>query len=107
MPSPTRILVVLIALLFGPLIALADELPAHANMIESLTPEQARKLVATFSGGVLNLDGLTTLDAETVKTLTAFEGGFTFRIEENSRSSRTTRFLWRPQWLGPQCQAAT
>ena len=56
--------------------ALADELPADANQIESLTPEQAKAL-AEFKGGgfcTLTLNGLTTLDAATAKTLAEFKG---------------------------------
>lgn len=72
----TRLLLVLACLLLGPLAVIADELAAHANMIEGLTPEQARKLVAKFQhqSPSLNLDGLTTLDADTAKALVEFKG---------------------------------
>ena len=74
--------------------SLADELPTDTNKIESLTPEQARKLVKEFpefevdvelendgfyirghifSHG-LPLNGLTTIDAETSKALAQFKG---------------------------------
>lgn len=46
-------------------VGLADELPADTNEIKSLTPEQAGRL----SRIPLELDGLTTLDAETAKAL--------------------------------------
>jgi hypothetical protein len=45
-----QFLLVLTCLLFGSLVAMADELPADTNKIESLTPEQARKLAETFPG---------------------------------------------------------
>jgi hypothetical protein len=72
----TRLLVVLAGLLLGPRAVIADELAADTNMIERLTPEQARKLVAKFQhqSPSLNLDGLTTLDADTVKALVEFKG---------------------------------
>ena len=49
--------------------ALADELPKDTNQIESLTPEQAKTLLAEFKGQDLYLNGLTTLDADTAKAL--------------------------------------
>ena len=56
--------------------ALADELPKDTNQIESLTPEQAKTLLAEFTGrsNCLQLAGLTTLDAETAKVLAEFKG---------------------------------
>lgn len=71
--------------------ARADELPEDTNRIESLTPEQAKKLVATFPGVVITvegdidgsmplpealpLNGLKTLDAETAAALAAYDKG--------------------------------
>jgi hypothetical protein len=63
--------------------ALADELPNDTNQIESLTPEQAKKLAAEFPGEWvvfkydfvtvtergLPLNGLKSLDAEIAKSL--------------------------------------
>ena len=72
--------------------ALADELPKGTNQIESLTPEQAKKLAAEFPGvevkierntggadmsGIersLPLNGLKSLDADTAKALGEFKG---------------------------------
>ena len=54
--------------------ALADELPKDTNQIESLTPEQAKTLLAEFKGDYLSLDGLTTLDAATATALAEFKG---------------------------------
>jgi hypothetical protein len=69
----------------SPAHALADELPADTNQIESLTPEQAKKLAAEFPGvwvviegnigtsfieRSLPLNGLKSLDAATAKALT-------------------------------------
>lgn len=81
--------------------AQADELPADTNMIESLTPEQARKLAKVFPGvdvavqrknrraarvpGTLPLNGLKSLDAETATALAEFKGSLTLDgIEELS-----------------------
>ena len=55
--------------------ALADELPADANQIESLTPEQAKAL-AEFKGQSLQLNGLTALDVATAKALSEFKGRY-------------------------------
>ena len=70
--------------------ALADELPADTNQIESLTPEAARKLAAEFPGvkadvvvggrafqltRCLPLNGLKTLDAATAKALVGYGKG--------------------------------
>ena len=70
--------------------ALADELPKDTNQIESLTPQQAKKLAAEFPGvtvaervesmtsctpGCLPLNGLKSLDAATAQALAGFEGG--------------------------------
>jgi hypothetical protein len=69
--------------------SLADELPTDTNKIESLTPEQARKLVKDFPGVKLEfttdkrwtswgnglpLQGLTTLDPKTAEELARFKG---------------------------------
>ena len=58
--------------------ALADELPKDTNQIESLTPEQAKTLLAEFTGrsNYLQLDGLTALDADTAKRLAEFKGDY-------------------------------
>ena len=69
-----RLLLAFAYLLLGPLAVIADELPADTNKIKSLTVEEARRLVATFKGQVLRLDGLTTLDADTAKALVEFKG---------------------------------
>ena len=60
--------------------ALADELPKDTNQIESLTPEQAKTLLAEFTGrsNYLELSGLTALDAATAKPLAEFKGDFVF-----------------------------
>ena len=61
---------------FSPSRALADELPKATNQIEILTPEQATAL-AELKGsrqGRLNLNGLTTLDANAAKALAEFNG---------------------------------
>ena len=59
--------------LLSPSRALADELPKDTNQIESLTPEQAKTLLAEFKGQQLDLNGLTTLDADTAKALAEFK----------------------------------
>ncbi len=64
----------LTCVLLGPFLAMADEQPATTNSIESLTAEQARKLVADFNGEHLNLSGLTTLNVDTAELLAEFEG---------------------------------
>jgi hypothetical protein len=70
----------------------ADDLPEDTNTIESLTPEQARKLAKEFSKHLavevegkgfgkfrltecLPLDGLKSLDAETAKALAGYGKG--------------------------------
>ena len=73
----------------SPACALADELPADTNQIESLAPEQAKKLAAEFPGVLvviegnigtsfiersLPLNGLKSLDAETAKAIAEFKG---------------------------------
>ena len=74
MPTLTRLLLLFACLLLGPLVVIADELPKDTNTIESLTPEQARKLAAEFKGDYhLSLNGLTTLDAATAKALVEFK----------------------------------
>jgi hypothetical protein len=83
----------------SPARALADELPADTNQIESLTLEQATalagstagwvrlpnltaldaataKALAEFKGQDLSLNGLTTLDAATAKALAEFKGPY-------------------------------
>ena len=60
--------------LLSPSRALADELPKDTNQIESLTPEQAKTLLAEFKGQQLDLNGLTTLDADIAKVLAEFKG---------------------------------
>jgi len=52
----------------------ADESPAARNALQSLTPEEAKQLVAKSAGQTLHLNGLTTLDAATAKALVAFKG---------------------------------
>jgi len=74
MPALARLLLVFAALLLGPLIVMADELPANPREIQRLTPEQAKKLAAEFKGILLSLNGLTTLDADTAKALAEFKG---------------------------------
>ncbi len=73
MPTLTRLLLLFACLLLGPLVVIADELPKDTYTIESLTPEQARKLAAEFKGQTLRLNGLTTLDADTAKVLADFK----------------------------------
>jgi hypothetical protein len=68
-----RLFLAFACLLGGSLAAMADELPKDTSKIESLTPAQARKLVAEFKGGGLGLQGLTTLDADTAKVLAEFK----------------------------------
>ena len=70
--------------------ARADELPKDTNQIESLTPEQARKLATEFRGVMaelefkdstltlqqcLPLNGLKSLDTETAKALAGYGKG--------------------------------
>jgi hypothetical protein len=72
----------------SPARALADESPKGTNQIESLTPEQAKKLAAEFPGvwvvidpsttymrRSLPLNGLNSLDAETATALAAYPEG--------------------------------
>ena len=87
----TAAAVVAIALsVAAPRQATAAELPEDTNKIESLTPEQARRLAKEFPGvdveietkgfdktkvsGCLPLNGLKSLDAETTKALAEFKG---------------------------------
>ncbi len=58
------VLLVYASLLIAPLVVMADELPQDTNEIESLTVEQAQRLVTEFRGTWLSLNGLTTLSAE-------------------------------------------
>ena len=86
--------------------ALADELPAGTNQIESLAPEQAKKLAAEFPGVLvviegnvgtsfiersLPLNGLKSLDPEIAKALAEFKGslnlsGLTTLDAENAKA---------------------
>jgi hypothetical protein len=75
MPTVSRLLLVFTSLLLGPLVVMADELPDDTNKITSLTPEQAKRLVAEVKVDGLSLNGLTTLDADTAKALAEFKGG--------------------------------
>jgi hypothetical protein len=76
MPAFARLLVASACLLIAPLAAAADELPADTSTITSLAAEQARRLVATRSPlALLDLSGLTTLDADAARALAGFEGG--------------------------------
>lgn len=75
----------------GHSLSLADELPEDTNKIESLTPEQARKLAKEFPGvtvefeikgfgkprvpDCLPLNGLKSLDAETARALAGYGKG--------------------------------
>ena len=59
----------------SPARALADELPADTNQIESLTPEQATALAGSTAGWV-RLPNLTALDAATAKALAEFKGQY-------------------------------
>lgn len=75
----------------GHSLSLADELPEDTNKIESLTPEQARKLAKEFPGvtvefeikgfgkprvpDCLPLNGLRSLDAETARALAGYGKG--------------------------------
>ena len=61
----------------SPVRALADELPADTNQIESLTPEQATALAGSTAGWV-RLPNLTTLDADIAKTLAEFKGRYLY-----------------------------
>jgi hypothetical protein len=77
MPTVSRLLLVFTSLLLGPLVVMADELPDDTNKITSLTPEQAKRLVAEVKVDGLSLNGLTTLDATTAKALAEFKGDLT------------------------------
>ena len=81
-------LAVIVLSMAAPRRAMADELPKDTNKIESLTPEQARKLVKEFPGvvveiempfgkprvpGCLPLNGLKSLNAETARALTGYD----------------------------------
>jgi hypothetical protein len=74
MPTLIRLLLLSACLLGAPLVVMADESPADTNKIKSLSPEQAQKLVETFNGNDLYLNGLTALDADTAKALAEFTG---------------------------------
>ena len=85
----------------SPACALADELPKDTNQIESLTPEQAKTLLAEFKGrsDYLFFNGLTTLDADTAKALAEFKGRYLYlngltrstpTLRSRSRSSRAS-----------------
>ena len=50
------------------------ELPDDPSQIKELTPELAKRVLAKFNGFELNLDGLTTLDANTARILAEFKG---------------------------------
>jgi hypothetical protein len=73
MPSPSRLLLVTASLLPGPRAVTADELPEATNEIESLTIEQAQRLVTEFKGSLF-LNGLTTLSDEATKALAQHKG---------------------------------
>ena len=68
-----------VALLIGQLslgctAARANESPEDTSNLESLTPEQARKLVELETNSSLPLHGLTALDVDTAKALAEFKG---------------------------------
>jgi hypothetical protein len=75
MPTVSSLLLVFTSLLLGPLVATADDVPEDTDKITSLTPEQAKRLVAEVKVDGLSLNGLTTLDADTAKALAEFKGG--------------------------------
>jgi hypothetical protein len=77
MPTVSSLLLVFTSLLLGPLVATADDLPEDTDKITSLTPEQAKRLVAEVKIDGLSLNGLTTLDADTAKALAEFKGDLT------------------------------
>jgi hypothetical protein len=58
--SPLHIALLMWGFSFGFAPVRADKVPEVTNTIESLTPEQARKLVAEFEGDELPLNGLKT-----------------------------------------------
>ena len=76
MQSLARLLLAFACLLLGPLAVIAKESPADTDKIKSLSPEQARKLVANLKGKGqrLDLNGLTKLDADTAKALAQYKG---------------------------------
>jgi hypothetical protein len=76
MSTLARLLLVCASLFLGPLVVMADELPEYTNKITSLTPEQAKRLVAEVKVDGLSLNGLTTLDATTAKALAEFKGHY-------------------------------
>jgi hypothetical protein len=73
----TRLMLVSACLLMAPLVVMADELPEDTDKITSLTPEQAKRLVAEVTVDGLSLNGLTTLDATTANALAEFKGDLT------------------------------
>ena len=95
MPAPRRSLVVLVLLItwhaFGPGVAPASEFPEDTNTIESLSPEQARRLVTEFRGvrvvverkgrpkgmlaPCLPLNGLKSVDADLAEALAGYHKG--------------------------------
>jgi hypothetical protein len=75
MPTLARLLLASACLLIAPLVVMADELPKDTDKIESLTVEQAQRLVTEFKGTWLYLNGLTTLSADAAKALAQHKGG--------------------------------
>jgi hypothetical protein len=91
MPTVSRLLLVFTWLLFGPLVAMADEFPKDTYKIKSLTVEEAKRLVKEFKGvevqfeclddrtvelrNSLPLNGLKKLDHEVAQVLTGYKTG--------------------------------
>ena len=94
--SPLGLATLVVGMLLGHVVSLADELPKDTNKIESLTPEQAQKLAKEFLGtqaefkiesgfgfgwgkvpvsNCLPLNGLKSLDVETAKALVSYRKG--------------------------------
>jgi hypothetical protein len=97
--------VVLACLMLGGVAIRADELPHDLQMVRSLTPEEARRLVEEFKlhgslpGGTngLYLRGLTTLSADTAAALAEFTGPFLELDRLTSLDARTAKALARYQ----------
>ena len=75
-----------------------DELPEDTNKIESLTPEQAKRLVTKFKGQVLPLPGLTRLDVDTARALAEFKGQVLHIPGLEKLDSATAHVLLNSKW---------
>ena len=65
--------------------------PEKIQELKELTPEMAKLLLLHFKGEWLNLNGLTTLDAETAKALAEFKGDDLILTGEAKRALEETK----------------